>query len=220
MSNTPAVTEAAPVTRPADAFNRPELMKNAQGFFVPRTKVKDEDLLEDDMVRSLMGTARELKDNLAALKARALSECRAFQSLLGDHYGVTKGGTKGNVTFTSFDGLAKVEIKVQDRLTFGPALQVAKDLIDEFIMAKLAGSDDDIAALVVHAFQVDKEGNISVDRILGLQRMKITHPKWQQAMEAIRDAIRVTDTTAYIRFYQRRDADERWQAVSLDIAKL
>ena len=210
------------MTNTATTIQADATMTNAQGYLVPISKIKPQDMLEHQLVTDLIDRALGLQSMIANFKAIAFGDCEAFQQLLADQYGTKRGGKKGNVTFTSFDGLRQVQIKVQDRLTFGPQLQVAKDLLDEFIKDEMAetGTSENIAALVMHAFEVDKEGRINTQRVLSLHRLNIVAPKWIAAMEAIRESLRVIGSASYIRFFQRDTADAPFEAIPLDIAKL
>lgn len=70
------------------------------------------------------------------------------------------------------------------------------------------------------AFQVDKEGNISIGRVLGLRRLDIKDDKWESAMKAISDAIQVVGSKSYVRVYERVGDSEKWVAISLDVASV
>ena len=134
-------------------------------------------------------------------------------------YDTEYGGKKGNVSLTSFDGKYRVQISVSDTIIFDERLQIAKNLIDECIGDWSAGSDTKIMTLVNDAFQVDKEGQVSTYRVLGLRRHDFDHPKWLKAMEAISDAMQVTSTTEYIRVYER-DEHGKYQQIPLDFSKV
>ena len=144
----------------------------------------------------------------------------AFKSLLGEKYNVKVGGKKGNITLQSFDGLKKVQIQIGDFISFGPALQVAKDLVDECLQEWSSGARDEIRVIVNQAFDVGKEGKINTQAILQLRRLGITDPKWLKAMEAISDSIRISSSKEYIRFYKRETFSSEWMPLSLDIAKV
>lgn len=197
-----------------------EFMEDAQGRLVPVSNVKDADKLEDQLVKSLFEAATGVQRQIKAFKANAFEEVQSFVELLAEQYNVSKGGKKGNMTLTSYDGKTKVVVSVSEFIQFGPQLQIAKQLIDECIHEWSEGSNDNISALVNHAFRVDKNNRVNTQAILGLRRLEIREEKWAKAMEAITDSIRVADSKAYIRFYQRPSAEADWQAVSLDIAKL
>ena len=52
-----------------------------------------------------------------------------------------------------------------------------------------------------------------------LLRLEIEDARWQQAMRAIRDAIRVIGSKTYMRFSMRAAFDAPWQTVTIDLAK-
>ncbi len=71
---------------------------------------------------------------------------------MAEKYGRTRGGAKGNVTFSSFDGAQQITIRVQETLTFGPELQIAKDLIDECVTEWSEGANANLRAIISDAF--------------------------------------------------------------------
>jgi hypothetical protein len=193
-------------------------MADDKGRLVHINQVKDEHKLENQLVRDMFAQARHLNSILATFKAAAFSDVEAFLQLLGEKYGIKKGGRRGNLTLTSYDGLMKVQLQVSDSFAFGPELQIAKQLIDDMIKESSGGADEKIIALVNHAFSVDKQGQVNRGNILGLRRLNIQDAKWEQAMQAITDSMRVTSTSQYIRFYCRPTATAQWQSVTLDFA--
>jgi hypothetical protein len=148
-----------------------------------------------------------------------MTDLGEFDALLAQEYNVKKGGPKGNRTYQSFDGLLKVEVKVADFIDFGPQLQVAKRLLDECLTEWSADSRPEIRAVITRAFNTDKEGQVNRSEIFMLLRLDIEDPRWQEAMRAIREAMRVTGSKEYIRFHRRADLSDRWQAVTIDLAR-
>lgn len=195
-------------------------MVDAKGRLVPRRLVKDVDIARDDLVRELIEAARELSRTLAYFKRHAAQELQAFVDLSAEQYGVTVGGGKGNLTLLSYDGTLKVTRQISDHLVFDERLQAAKQLIDDCIREWSAGSDDKIRALVEHAFQVDKTGKVSTERVLGLRRLDIDDPTWLRAMRAISDSVQVASSKSYLRFYERVGDSDQWRAISLDLASV
>lgn len=193
-------------------------MQDAQGNLVPETKVKPEHKLEDELVQRLAGSAQSIRSTLFAFKNAALGEADAFRQLVAEKYGATKGGAKGNMTLRSFDGSLEMQVAVSDTLSFGPELQAAKELIDTCVERWSEGANDNIRALVNHAFQVNKEGRIDTGRVLGLRRLEIEDGEWRRAMDAISDAVRVTSSKTYLRFYEVDTDTGARRAISLDLA--
>ena len=79
-------------------------------------------------------------------------------------------------------------------------------------------ANDNIRALVNHAFQTDKEGKINTGRVLGLRSLDIQDEAWKQAMQAIADSTKTASTTPYVRFYERDEGTGEYRAISLDVA--
>lgn len=194
-------------------------MRDTGGRLVPLATVKPEHRLEDQTVRSIIHFAEGLSAQISRFRGHTFDDVSSFLDLLGEKYGGRRGGKKGNVTLTTYDGLRKVVVQVQDQLTFGPELQVAKGMVDECITGWAAGSRPEIAALVQHAFQVDKEGRINRAALFQLRRLDIADDRWRAAMTALGDAIRVIGSREYVRFYRRTTAQAPWQAITIDIAQ-
>lgn len=175
-------------------------LSDAKGRLVPRDQVKPQHLLEDEMVRNLCEGAQSIENLLTTFKDTARSRSNDLLDLLAQEYDTTKGGAKGNITWRSFDGTLEVQVAVQDYMTFGPELQIAKALIDACVTRWAEGADDKLRTLVNDAFQVNKKGRIDTHRVLGLRRLDIDDADWKKAMEAIGDALRIQDTRTYFRF--------------------
>jgi hypothetical protein len=193
-------------------------MQDTKGNLVPQDKVKPEHKLEDELVRRLATSALALNKTLVAFKEAALNEAQALRDVVAQNYGAAIGGKKGNMTLKSYDGAFEMQVAVSDRLTFGPELHAAKELIDRCVERWSEGLNDNIHALVNHAFQVNKEGRIDTGRVLGLRRLDIKDGEWQRAMEAISDAVRTDSSKTYIRFYQRDPETGVRTAIPLDLA--
>ncbi|MFP3944392.1 MAG: DUF3164 family protein [Alphaproteobacteria bacterium] len=193
-------------------------MEDAKGRLVPVDQIKPADQLMDDTVRKILGYADELNAQIKRFKAHTFDDVHTCIDLLAEQYGAKRGGAKGNITLTSFDGRAKVEVKVQDHIEFGPELQAAKTLIDECIAEWSSDSRSEIRALVNHAFNVDKPGQVNRAALFQLRRIEIDDDRWRQAVQAINDSIRITGTKAYIRFARRSSPRERWKHVAIDLA--
>lgn len=199
-------------------MTKEDFMLNAQGHLVPASKVKPEDKLEHDLVLELFAQAYNLNISLFHFKNKAFSEVETLIELLLEKYGAKKGGRKGNMTLMSYDGLFRLQVTVADFIQFGPQLQVAKQLIDECIKEWSGGTNDNIKAMVNHAFRVDKSGEVNKANVLSLHKLNITDEKWLKAMEAITDSCKVVASKQYLRFASRPSPEAEWKTVSLDFA--
>ncbi len=194
--------------------------RNAQGNLVPEETIKPIDKERDKLVRKLVASARALQASMAAYKSAAMGDVESFVARSAERYDVKLGGKKGNITLPTYDGQYKIQLAVADRLHFDERIQAAKALVDECIHEWTAGSSAEIKALIEHAFQADKEGQLNTGRVLGLMRLSIEDEKWKRAMEAIKDSMQVASTCSYLRIYERVGDSDRYQQISLDIAGL
>lgn len=192
--------------------------QDAKGRLVPLATIKPIDLARDQLVQEIVAKAKALNAALASFKSSVFADIGAFVDLSVERYDTRLGGAKGNVTLVSFDGRFKVLRAMADTLTFDEGLQAAKALIDECVHEWTAGARSEIRALINDAFNVDKEGKISTGRILSLRRLDIQDEKWQRAMSALSDSVRVQCSRSYIRVYERVGDTDQYQAIPLDIA--
>ncbi|MDG4475411.1 DUF3164 family protein [Thiovibrio frasassiensis] len=192
-------------------------MKNGVGNLVPIESIKEIDLVRDRFVRDVVAKAEKVSEMLTEFKQLVAGDIQAFLELSAEKYKADMGGSRGNVSLTSFDGKYKVLRAVADRLEFDERLQAAKSLIDECLREWTKDSGSEIRALIDQAFQVDKKGKINAKRIISLRQLKIEHPTWLRAMEAIGDALTVTGSRDYYRVYERDERGE-YQQIPLDFS--
>ena len=198
----------------------PGYRADSYGRLVPEAGIKKIDLLRDDTVKTIINNGLALQEQMRAWKYQVLADITAFCEISAEQYGLKWGGKKGNLSLVSYDGKHKVLLAVSDTLAFDERLQVAKSLIDECIHEWTQNSNTEVKVLVEHAFQTDKQGNINTGRIFGLMRVKIEHPKWKQAMDALKDSIQITSTSQYLRLYERVGDSEQYRQIAMDIAGL
>ncbi|EJG3901302.1 DUF3164 family protein [Salmonella enterica] len=192
---------------------------NAMGYLVPVDKIKPIDLLRDELVNELYEEARELRRKMAEFKLRSMQRIGDFVDLSASEYGVTYGGTKGNVTLPSFDGSRRVVQATGEHRVFDERIQAAKEMIDACIAKWSNGANENIIAIVNRSFRANKQGMIDINEVLSLRDLDIDDEEWQEAMRAVVDSIKVNGSSTYLRFYQRENGKE-YKQLSLDIAKL
>lgn len=194
--------------------------EDAKGNLIPETNVRDIDKLRDQTVRELFAKAVELNTLMTEFKRQGFEDIAGFIQISADQYDVNIGGNKGNVSLVSFDGRLKIQRNIAETITFTEQLHAAKKLIDECLEEWTQGTRDEIKVIINNAFQVDKKGELSTARVLGLKRIEIDHPKWKHAMQAIADSISIVGSKAYLRFYQRNDETGEYIPLSLDLASI
>jgi hypothetical protein len=195
-------------------------LMDGKGRMVPARAVKPQALLEDEMVRKVVGHAIDLANQIRRFRDHVFADAEAFQDLLLAEYDLTKRGArgKGNITFTTFDGLIKFQIAIGERITFGPELKVAQEAFRACIDDWSDGAREELRVLVDQAFAADKEGNVSREAVFRLLRVGFEDTRWKGGQDAIRDSIRVIGSKAYPRFYVRDTPEAPWTSIPVDLA--
>lgn len=193
-------------------------IRGSDGYFLPLDAYKPHEILMDELVRELHAKAKPLHDGLSEFKMWGFGETEALQALVADKYAATIGGEKGNATLTTIDGLKRFEIKVKDQLEFGMEINTAETILTELMDEWSSDSRAEIRALVMRAFKAGEKGKISRGDIFRLLKVESEEPRWNQAMQAIRDSMRVFETKVYLRIQERPVPKGSWKTISLDLA--
>lgn len=178
-------------------------MQNAQGHLVPLSAIRAIDIVRDDLVCELIREAKLHSAAMAAFKSSCQARVSSFVEVAAQEYGVSMGGTKGNVSLTSFDGRYKVLRAIDETIQFSEGLVVAREMIERCIQRWSDGANANLVALINKAFETDKAGNLSTARVLGLASVKIDDAEWRKAIDAIQQSVQVASTKSYVRFYER-----------------
>ncbi len=192
--------------------------RDAKGHLVPERLIAAHTALEDVTVRTIAAYALELHRQVHRFIGHCYDDLAAMDDLIAEKYGLKRrGGAKGNRTYTSFDGCMRVVVQVQDRISFGPELQAARELVEQCIADWSEGARDEIKLLAHRAFDTDREGNVSREKVFALRRLEIDDERWRGAQAAITDAIRVIGSASYIRFYVRPAPQHKWTGITVDM---
>ncbi|WP_051340939.1 DUF3164 family protein [Azospirillum halopraeferens] len=189
--------------------------REEDGRLTPENLVRAEKLLEDAFVRAVAGGALAISASLSRFKVLSFSEASALIDAIARDYGVQIGGKAGNTAFFTFDRAFKVQIQVQERVTVGPTIQIAKEALNEYL--READASDEVKAIINSAFGLDDQGRVRVAELVRLKRLNIQHSRWRAAMAAIDDAMETAGKAIYLRVYRRRE-DGRFDLIPLDLA--
>lgn len=195
-------------------------MQDSRGRLVPEVNVRPSDKLQDELVRRLHHEAEPVRQFMMDFKRLCFTEIHAFLDLVAEQYGTKIGSDKGNVTLTSYDGTLRVTVAVGNVISFGPEIKPAKVLVDNCLSRWSEGANANLKAVVLDAFDVDRQGSMNVGKILALRRLDIDDDEWKRAMQAISDSVCVDVTKDYVRLHRRGSVDAKWELVSFDLSKL
>lgn len=195
-------------------------VRNASGHFVPEDEVSEHEKLRDATVRMLAERAELLHAQLAEFKKKALADIADLVSIAAEKYDVKLGGEKGNVTLVSYDGEYKIIRAYAEIIQFSEEVSAAKALIEQCMESWGEGSNNHLRVIADRAFRTNQNGELKTSRVMDLMAAPIDDPDWQRGMKALRDAIQVTGTAVYVRFYKRMGNSDKYQALPLDLASV
>ena len=195
---------------------------NKKGEKVHPDMVRADDKLKHELVVSILEKVHEKRAELKTFKREIVEDIDGYMELLRSEYNleVMKESKKGNITLQSFDGLQKVAIAVAQHIDFDEKLGLAKEKIDLFLKAETKDASPVLKTLVMKVFEVDKKGNINAKQVLALKSYDIQEPLWLEAMKIIDDAVEIVGSKSYIRFYERKSVEDKWNNVSLNFSDM
>lgn len=163
--------------------------------------------------------ALKLSERLNAFKTDLLQECDKLHNQLLDENLITqRSNSRGGYSISTIDKEIKIEVSVSERIHFDERIEMAQEKINEYLNELTAGVNGELTQLINHAFTTSK-GSLDTKRIMGLFRLTINHPKWQQALELIKQSIQSDYSKRYVRIWKRNN-NGQYEAVKLDFASL
>lgn len=143
-----------------------------------------------------------------------------YELFLAENNG-TIGKNKGGATFFNFDRSIKIEVSVQDLISFDPNLiELAKAKLDEVLNDGLNGAKEFVKPLLMDAFKTSN-GKLDTKRVLGLRRYadRVKDARYDEAMALIDKSIRRPKTREYFRVWVKDEAGE-YQDIQLNFANI
>lgn len=192
-----------------------ELAKNTAGAYVPLANVMEIDKLRDELVTGLVAVAEDLSKKLNLFKDYAASEAESFREVSAQDHGIRLGGRKGGYSLMSYDGELKLVLDNATLIAVNEKVSVAREAILSCVRRWSEGANSHLVELVSRAFETDRQGHLSVGRLLALRSYKIEDdPEWVAAMEALSEGMVTSGSKTYLRFY-KRDAAGEYKQIAL-----
>lgn len=192
-------------------------MEDAAGNLVLIKNIHESDLLEHDLVLSIATIWETLSGKIARFKQHNFEDVTSFVDLLFEKWGSRRGGSEGNMQFSTVDRRWQLRICIQKTIDFGPEIHVAQSKLVE-ALEQMTDKNSDLTSIVTSAFTL-VDGKLNVAAMLRLRKLKIGNELWNEGMRIIDAAIEVISSKKQIRLYRRNDQGQ-YDAVPLNIAAL
>lgn len=195
-------------------------LTDAQGQQVPIAYIKPYDRARDKAARRILARFKRAHQYLAQVKAETLADIEALQTSSYPE-AANLGGAKGNLQFCSFDGLIRIRSEARTLVEFDDRFRRAQELIFSFLDDLTGGTNHkDVATIIKAAFKPTSGGMLSRVKVMGLTRLHITHPKWVEAMDIIRECQFVRSGKSYLYCETKASLENDFDMIPLDIAAI
>jgi len=188
---------------------------NADGAYVPLDRIKEIDKLRDELVEKMCEEAEALGAKIAAFKASAQADVFAFADVSAEEHGVTVRGRKGGFSLMSYDGCKKIVVDNDTLISVNEKVSIAREAVFACVRRWSDGANVNLVEIVRRAFEVDKQGHLSLARLLSLRSYRIDDPEWQAAMDALSEGLTAYGSKTYIRYYKRETAADKFTQIAL-----
>ena len=186
-----------------------QLARNAEGAYVPLANIREIDKLRDVLVTELVTAADALARSLESFKTSAAAQAEDFREVSAQDHGIRLGGRKGGYSLSSYDGEMKIVLDNATLIAVNEKVSIAREAILSCVRRWSEGANSRLVELVSRAFETDRQGHLSVSRLLSLRSLKIEgDPEWDAAMEALAEGMVSAGSKTYLRFYRKDEAGE------------
>lgn len=193
-----------------------------QGLQIPIARITAHERLCEKELGKAFAKAKKLNVDLTKFKDEVQQLASdLYESFLLTHGKETIGKGKGNMTFFNFDRSVKVEVSVNELITFDDNLiKLAKEELDGFLSSSISGTESFIKDLVLQAFETSR-GRLDTKKVLSLKKhsKRIKDERYHEAMRLIDESIRHVDSKTYFRVWERDDKGE-YQSIDLNFSSI
>lgn len=195
-------------------------VKRANGDLTLESNLSDLEREENTLVGALFPRAKDLHEQMGRFKHDVMSMIEeTIKRCIKDHKIKRFEKIKGNVSFVSIDGKYKVERGISDKIEANSSIEAARQLFVQYAEVLEAQSGEDAREFLKDYFRLNKDQYVT-SKLVELCNKSFTHPLYKQAKAALEQALFVSSTKAYVRFYIRNEKDDSWSAMPLQFSSI
>ncbi|OUJ17081.1 hypothetical protein HK28_07890 [Acetobacter sp. DsW_063] len=198
------------------------MVMTSGGGFWPRAQVNPSMLLANDTAEEMVADALALQELIIEQKRGMKQKAdRYAETVLALYRAKASSRSRGGFTVENMAGTMKVELTVADYQRVNGSILAAQALMNEVLDDLTEGLEPDIRLLLANAFIRDERtGQINVDRLAQVRKLRLSHPRWDDVRAAIADSIEKAGSREYLRFYRREKNTDGWEPITLQFSSL
>jgi hypothetical protein len=198
----------------------PGYVMDAKGDLRKEENLSDLERAEDKLVKSLFPRAKALYQDIGRFKHDAMHMIEDTISTCIKEYNIKRfEKIKGNVSFTTVDGKLKVERAINDKIEANSGVEAARQIFEQYASVLETQSGEDAKEFIRSYFKLNKDQYVT-SNLIDLCNKNVSHPLYKQARAALQEALFVSSSKAYVRFYVRNENDDSWEPMPLQFSSI
>ena len=194
------------------------MMVDPAGFAIPRNRVSKYDRLRDREVRRLTKAFAAERLRMEGLMGKVLESIERVKAERG-----TGVAERGNIQFSSFDNLMRVEVVTRYKIELDDRALDAKRMMVDYVTKGLDDVKDAqhrqaVLALITDTFTPTRGGCLRANMVVRLLNYKIMAKEWQSACAVLREAMETYRSKSYVNVSTRESHQDDWSTIRLDLA--
>jgi len=174
----------------------------------------------NDFVVTSITQAEDMAAQLEVFK-RAMIEGLDEQRTRLEEYGKLRANSKGGFSIVSNDDQMRVTYSHRAIGGWDERASKAEDLLKEFLGDTVKKRDQDAHALITSLLEKNKEGKFEYSRIQTIYQHedRFKDARWIEAIRLLKESYVISETR-YDIYFQKRDAQGKWQTISLNFSSI
>lgn len=190
-----------------------------RGQEIPSNYIHKLDKEKHSAAERFVKQAIKLNESMARFKAEVIAKCdELYNRALEENKITVRQNAKGGYSVMTIDKKMKVVFTISETIRFDDNIDMAQELIQQYLDTLTGGVNPDLKLLINEAFKT-RRGQLDTKRVLGLLKLEIKNETWIRAMDLIKKAISIDGKKRYITFWSE-DSEGKETAVKLDFSSI
>lgn len=191
------------------------------GNKIPINRINGVERMMEKESSKLLLEAKRIQKSLKEYKDLVRQTCERVYDAFCQHNNIDLKERKGNFVWYNFDRSIKIEVAVNESITFDDMLiSAAREKLNKFINESIDARVEFVKELINEAFMTSR-GRLDAKKVMNLlkYRSKIKHPDYQEAMDMVEASIRRPSSRVYFRIWER-GADGKYENIDLNFSSI
>ena len=190
------------------------------GTKIPFNRLTKLEVMRETELAKLLKEATAINIRMDLFKKHIAATCDKLIKEFMKSKGIDSTG-KGNANLFNFDRSIKVELSINDRITFDDlTMKACKEKFEEFLSNNIDEKQAFVKDMIRDAFSTSR-GKLDAKKVMSLLKYetRIQDGTFQEALALLKESIRRPDSKSYYRV-SVKDEEGAYQAVDLNFSSI